>query len=60
MQNILRGLYWEAERKSIDLNALYDIEIPRDFTNGAKEKFAQIEKIGDEIARLHKELDKLR
>lgn len=60
VQNILRGLYWEAERKSIDLNALYDIEIPRDFTNGTKEKFAQIEKIGDEIARLHKELDKLR
>ena len=60
VQEFLRGLYKEAERKSIDLNALYDIEIPRDFMKGASEKFAHIEKIGDEIVRLHKELDKLR
>ena len=60
VQEILRTLYKEAERKSIDLNALYDIEIPQDFTQGVKEKFAQIQAIGDEITRLHKELDKLR
>ena len=60
VQEILRALYKEAERKSIDLNALYDIQIPKKFADGAKEKFAQIQSIGNEIARLHKELDKLR
>ena len=49
VQKILRELYKEAERKSIDLNALYDIEIPQNFADGAKEKFAQIEAIGNEI-----------
>lgn len=60
VQEILRGIYFEAERKSIDLNALYDIEIPRDFAKGAQEKFTKISAIGSEINKLHKELDKLR
>lgn len=60
VQDILRGLYWEAERKSIDLNEIYKLEIPQDFVNGTKEQFAKIEAIGDEITKLHKELDKLR
>lgn len=60
VQDILRGLYQDAERKSIDLNALYNIEIPRDFAKGAKEKFEKISAIGEEISKLYKELDKLR
>ena len=60
VQEILRDIYFEAERKSIDLNAIYGIEIPRDFAKGATEKFAKINAIGSEINKLHKELDKLR
>lgn len=59
-QDILRDLYWKSERKSIDINALYDIEIPLDFTQNAKEKFEEINEIGKKILNLHKQLDKLR
>ncbi len=60
VQKILRDIYFDAERKSIDLNALYDIEIPHNFAKGAKERFEKISAIGKEITKLHKELDKLR
>lgn len=60
VQDILRELYKEAERKSIDLNKIYNIEIPKDFTKGAKEKFDQINAIGKKIELLYKELDKFR
>lgn len=59
-QDILRDLYWKSERKSIDINALYDIEIPLDFTHNAKEKFEKINEIGKKIINLHKQLDELR
>lgn len=59
-QDILRDLYWKSERKSIDINALYDIEIPPNFTDNAKEKFLKINEIGTEILKLRKKLDDLR
>lgn len=59
-QDILRDLYWKSERKSIDINALYNIEIPLDFTQNAKEKFEKINEIGTQIMSLHKQLDELR
>lgn len=59
-QDILRDLYWKSERKSIDINALYDIEIPLDFTQNAKEKFEEINEIGTQIMSLQNKLEKLR
>lgn len=59
-QDILREIYFTSERKSIDINALYDIPVPLDFARGAREKFTQINAIGIEIKELHKKLEKLR
>ncbi|MGX2981798.1 N-6 DNA methylase [Helicobacter sp. 23-1045] len=59
-QNLLRDLCVKSERKSININELYDIEIPQDFARGAKEKFMEINKIGSEIIKLHKKIENLR
>lgn len=59
-QQILSELYEQAERKSININDLYNIAIPPDFRENAVEKFTQINSIGKQIHKLYEELDYLR
>ena len=59
-QKVLSELYEQTEKKVIDVNELYNIELPRDFRENALEKFDLINKIGNKINDLHNELDKLR
>ncbi|RDU62257.1 N-6 DNA methylase [Helicobacter sp. MIT 14-3879] len=57
---ILSELYIQSEKKSIDIDDLYDIEIPLDFKKDAKERFERINSIGQEILTLNKKLDAMR
>lgn len=59
-RKILSELYLQNDKTSIDINSIYDIEIPNNFKNGAAEKFKKISAIGEEIIALNKKLEKLR
>lgn len=59
-QNALSELYWQTDRKFININHLYDFELPLDFRKNASEKFSKINALGSEILRLERELELLR
>ncbi|RAX53122.1 hypothetical protein CCY99_05895 [Helicobacter sp. 16-1353] len=59
-QKILSELYEQTETRTIDINDLYNIELPQDFRENALEKFKQINNIGNKIKNLYKELESLR
>lgn len=59
-RSVLSELYLQSEKTSIDINNIYDIEIPHDFKKDALKKFEEINAIGEEVAALNKRLEKFR
>lgn len=59
-QKILSELYEQTEKKTIDINDLYAIELPLDFRKNALEKFNSINAIGKKINDLYRELEIIR
>ena len=59
-QKILSELYEQTEKKTIDINELYNIELRDDFRDNAIEKFNKINDIGKKISNLYDELNSLR
>ncbi len=59
-QKVLSKLYEQTEKKIIDINDLYNIELRNNFRDNAIEKFNTINNIGKQINNLYIELDRLR
>ncbi|MDE6885509.1 MAG: N-6 DNA methylase [Helicobacteraceae bacterium] len=59
-KEILSEIYEQTDKNSININNLYDIELPLNFKDGTKEKFRKINEIGNEILKLNKQLESLR
>lgn len=59
-QKMLSELYEQTEKKTIDINDLYAIELPLDFRKNALEKFNSINAIGKKINDLYRELEIIR